>query len=165
MPKQTPFATIVCCSDSRAGPELVFHTGLNEIFVVRNAGNTLANPQALGSVEYSVAEFGVPLIVVLGHTNCGAAKEAVNIATSNKPFPPTLEAMLLPIVPAALAIRGRPGDPYDNAAKENVRRIAATLRSPAQPILHPPQLTGQLKVVGAMYILETGAVDFFDLGP
>lgn len=173
LPKQTPFATIVCCSDSRAGPELIFHTGLMELFVVRNAGNTLANPQALGSVEYSVADFGVPLIVVLGHTNCGAAKEAVNIVQNDKPFPPTLEAMLLPLVPAALATREPAATPardaadedwIDRAAKENVRRITAVLRSPTQPILYPPQLTGQLKVVGATYNLKTGMVDFFDLG-
>jgi carbonic anhydrase len=160
---QTPFATMVCCSDSRAAPEQIFQTGLGEVFVVRNAGSTVANPQALGSIEYSVVDFEVPLIVVLGHTKCGAAKEAVNIVKSNKQFPPTLEAMLLPLLPAALAVRDQPGDWIDNTARENVRRVAKTLRACEQPILYPPQHIGELKVVGAMYDLVTGVVDFFDM--
>ena len=161
--KQTPFATIVSCSDSRAGPEQIFQVGIGELFVVRNAGTTVANPQALGSIEYSVAELHVPLIVVLGHTHCGAVKEATNIVRDNKHFPPTLEAMLLPIVPSALAVRGQPGDPVENAIHENVRRVAAGLRSPDQPILFPPQRTGELKVVGAVYDLASGTVDWFDM--
>jgi carbonic anhydrase len=165
---QGPFATVVCCSDSRAAPEQVFQVGLGEVFVVRNAGSTVANPQALGSIEYSVVDFDVPLIVVLGHTKCGAAKEAINIVKSNKQFPPTLEAMLLPLLPAALATRD-PADDLDTwiakTARENVRRVAKTLRSCDQPILYPPQRKGDLKVVGAMYDLETGVVDFFDQLP
>lgn len=162
---QAPFATFVCCSDSRAAPEQIFQVGLGEVFVVRNAGSTAANPQALGSVEYSVVDFEVPLIVVLGHTKCGAAKEAVNIVKTNKQFPPTLEAMLLPLVPAALATREQPGDWIDNTVRENVRRVTKTLRSCDQPILYPPQHAGELMVVGAVYDLETGMVDFFDVQP
>ncbi len=161
--KQTPFATIVCCSDSRAGPEQIFQVGIGELFVVRNAGTTVANPQALGSIEYSVAELHVPLIVVLGHTKCGAVKEAANIVQSNKRFPPTLEAMLLPLLPAVLAEREEPGDLVENSIRENVRRVTAGLRSPDQPILYPPQRAGELKVVGAVYDLSTGLVDFFDM--
>lgn len=136
--------------------------------MVRNAGSTVANPQALGSIEYSWADFPAPLIVVLGHTKCGAAKEAINIVKSHKQFPPTLEAMLLPLLPAALATQGTPGDMdawIAAAARENVRRFARTLRSCDQPILYPPQRAGKLKVVGAMYDLETGVVDFFDQLP
>lgn len=162
---QGPFATVVCCSDSRAAPEQIFQVGLGEVFVVRNAGSTVANPQALGSIEYSVVDFDTPLIVVLGHTKCGAAKEAINIVKSNTQFPPTLEAMLLPLLPAVLATRDSSNSVdawIANAARENVSRVAKTLRSCDQPILYPPQRAGTLKVVGAMYDLETGVVDFFD---
>ena len=160
--KQYPFATIVCCSDSRVGPEQIFQAGLGELFVVRNAGTTVANPQALGSIEYSVAELKTPLIAVLGHTHCGAVKEAVNIVRDNKEFPPMLEGMLLPLLPAALATRETGDDWVDNAVRENVRRVALMLRSKDQPILYPPQTTGKLKVVCALYDLETGKVGFFE---
>ena len=160
---QLPFASIVCCSDSRAAPEQIFQAGLGELFVVRNAGSTVANPQALGSLEYSVHEWEVPLIVVLGHTKCGAVKEAVNIVKEDAVFPPTLEALLLPLLPAVLATRNLKGDWIENAVRENVKRVAARLRSSDLPILYPPQRTGHLKVVGAIYDLETGVVDFFDL--
>lgn len=162
---QLPFASIVCCSDSRAAPEQIFQVGLGEVFVVRNAGSTLANPQALGSVEYSVHEWDVPLVVVLGHSQCGAVKEAINIVRDDAVFPPTLEAMLLPLLPSVLATRKLKGNWIDNAVRENVRRIAARLRACDQPILSPPQRIGELKIVGAVYDLETGIVDFFDLPP
>lgn len=160
---QKPYAAIVCCSDSRVGPEQIFGSGLGELFVVRNAGNTAATPQSLGSIEYGVAELDVSLILVLGHTECGAVKEATYLVGKNKPFPPTLEAMLLPIVPAVVAVRDEPGDPVHNAVYVNVSRIAAQLRAPDQPILYPPQQAGTLRVTGGVYNLETGLVDFFEL--
>lgn len=163
---QLPYASIICCSDSRAAPEQIFQAGLGQLFVVRNAGSTVANPQALGSVEYSVHEWEVPLVVVLGHTKCGAVKEAVNIVKNNAVFPPTLEGLLLPLLPAVLATREENVDDWINkAVRENVRRITRTLRSCDQPILSPPQRAGKLKVVGAVYDLAEGEVDFFDLPP
>lgn len=159
---QAPFAAIVSCSDSRVGPEQIFGQGLGKLFVVRNAGNTTATPQSLGSVEYAVVDLKVSLILVLGHTKCGAVKEATYLDRDNKPFPPTLEAMLLPIVPAVVTVRGEPGDPVDNAVYANVTRVVAQLRSPDQPLLYPPQKEGKLRVVGGVYNLETGLVDFFD---
>lgn len=163
---QLPYASIICCSDSRAAPEQIFQAGLGQLFVVRNAGTSIANPQALGSIEYSVHEWAVPLIVVLGHTKCGAVKEAIKIVKSNAVFPPTLEALLLPLLPAVLATREENVEDWiDKAVRENVRRIARTLRSCDQPILYPPQRTGKLKVVGAVYDLKEGVVDFFDMPP
>ncbi len=159
---QHPFVTFVCCSDSRVGPEQLFGQGLGEVFVVRNAGNTDASSQSLGSVEYSVFVLHVPLIVVLGHTRCGAVKEAVEIVEHDTRYPGSLEPMLEPLLPAVLAARGQPGDLVENAVRENIRRVAQGLRSPEQPILHPPQHEGKLLVVGAAYDLETGIVDFFD---
>ncbi|MEI9928699.1 MAG: carbonic anhydrase [Sphingomonas sp.] len=142
---------------------MIFEQGLGELFVVRNAGNTAATTQSLGSVEYSVAKVGVPLILVLGHSRCGAVDAATSIVKDNTEFPGSIEAMVEPILPAALAVRGRPGDAVENGVYENVRRVAARLRSPEQPILYPPQRAGKLKVVGGVYDLVTGVVDFFDL--
>lgn len=161
---QHPFATLLCCSDSRVGPEQVFSQGLGELFVVRNAGNTAANYQAVGSVEYSVGKLHAPLIVVLGHSKCGAVEAAAEIAEHNARFPGSIQPMVEPIVPAVLAAHEQPGDWIANAVRENVRRIADTLRSPEQPILYPALRDGELRIVGAVYDLETGVVDFFDEG-
>jgi carbonic anhydrase len=160
---QMPFAAIVGCSDSRVGPEQVFARGLGELFVIRNAGSTAASPQALGSVEYAVTHLGVPLVVVLGHSKCGAVSAAAEVAKNQAELPGSIDTMVEPIVPAVLAVRSRAGDPIDNAVRENVRRVARDLRSPAQPLLAAPQRDGKLKVVGAHYDLETGFVDFFDM--
>lgn len=162
---QTPFAVILGCSDSRVGPEQIFSAGLGELFVVRNAGNTAATAQSLGSVEYAVAQLGVPLILVLGHSKCGAVKAATGVVQNNDRFPGSIGGLIEPIVPAALAVRGQSGDAVENAVRENVRRVAARLRSAEQPILYPPQRAGKVKVAGAVYDLETGVVDFFDLPP
>lgn len=162
---QQPWATIVCCSDSRVPPELIFQTGFGDLFVVRNAGNTAATTQSLGSVEYSVAVLHVPLILVLGHSKCGAVDAATNIVRANASFPGSIGAMVEPILPAALKARGQPGDPVANGVHENVLRVTARLRSSEQPLLYPPQRDGALMVVGGVYDLDTRRIDFFDMPP
>ena len=157
---QTPFAVLVSCSDSRVPPELLFGRGLGELFIIRNAGNTI-DTAALGSVEYAVAELGVPLIVVMGHQRCGAVDAAVSVVRDNAVFPGSIGDMIEPIIPAVLAMRDKPGDLLDNAVRANISRIAQRLRE-AEPILSDPQRNGKLKVVGAYYSLEDGSVDFFD---
>ena len=157
---QTPWATIVCCSDSRVPPELIFRTGFGELFVVRNAGNTTSSSQSLGSVEYSVATFKVPLIIVLGHSDCGAVIAAKSVIDKNSVYPGSIGPMIDPILPAANAVRGQP---VDSAIVENVRRVTARLRSPEQPILYPPQRDHLLAVVGAVYDIGSGTVRFVDI--
>src|SRR4051794_4966757 len=157
---QTPFAVLVSCSDSRVPPELLFGRGLGELFIIRNAGNTI-DTTALGSVEYAVAELGVPLIVVMGHQRCGAVDAAVSVVRDNAVFPGSIGAMIEPIIPAVLSVRDQPGDFLDNAVRANIRRIVRRLRE-AEPTLLTPQREGRLKVVGAHYSLEDGSVDFFD---
>jgi carbonic anhydrase len=158
---QAPFAAYVTCSDSRVSPELLFGRGLGELFIIRNAGNTV-DTVALGSIEYAVAELGVPLIVVMGHERCGAVAAATAVVRQNATFPGNIGRMVEPIIPAVLKAQGQPGDLVDNAIRENVRRVASQLRSSADPLLLEPQQRGRLKVVGAYYDLDTGAVDFFD---
>ncbi|MCW3848988.1 carbonic anhydrase [Sphingomonas sp. LB-2] len=161
---QNPWATVVCCSDSRVPPELIFQTGFGELFVVRNAGNTAATSQSLGSVEYSVYKFHTPLIIVLGHSKCGAVEGATAVVQSNGSavFPGSIGPMVEPIVPAALAARTLPGDPVVNGVRENVIRVRDRLRSPEQPVLFPPYRRGDLAIVGAIYDLDTRHVTFLD---
>src|SRR5919199_2071207 len=106
---QTPFAVFVACSDSRVPPELLFSRGLGELFVVRNAGNTI-DIAALGSVEYGVGVLGCPLVVVLGHENCGAVAAALEVVQRNATFPGVIGEMVQPIIPAVLASRGPSGE-------------------------------------------------------
>lgn len=160
---QAPFVAYVSCSDSRVPPELLFGRGLGELFIIRNAGNTV-DTVAMGSIEFAVAVLGVPLVVVMGHEACGAVKAAMDVVESNARFPGAIGDMIEPIIPAVLAARGTPGDKTEAAIKANVSRVVRRLRTEADPIMLEPQRTGRLKVVGAYYSLTTGNVEFFDVG-
>jgi carbonic anhydrase len=151
----------VSCSDSRVPPELLFGRGLGELFIIRNAGNTV-DTVAMGSLEFAVAVLGTPLVVVMGHGSCGAVKAAMDVVEKNASFPGSIGRMIEPIVPAVLASRGRSGDPLEAAIKANVARTVDRLRTASEPMLLEPQRRGTLKVVGAYYELGTGRVDFFD---
>lgn len=159
---QTPFAVLVSCSDSRVPPELLFGRGLGELFIVRNAGNTV-DTVALGSIEYAVVELGVPLVVVLGHERCGAVAAAVSVVTENATFPGSIGRMVEPIVPAVLLAREEGGDLLENAVRRNVGRVVERLRT-EETVLAAPIAEGRLRVVGARYDLEDGIVEFFDEG-
>jgi carbonic anhydrase len=163
---QTPFAVLVSCSDSRVPPELLFGRGLGELFIVRNAGNTI-DTTALGSLQYAVAELGVPLVLVMGHQRCGAVDAALSVVEKNTTFPGSIGQMLEPIVPAALQAKSAApanasrNDVVDMAVRENVKRVVTRLRTSSEPILLDPLKAGKLKVVGARYSLDDGSVDFF----
>ncbi|QZH76752.1 MAG: carbonic anhydrase [Erythrobacter sp.] len=159
---QNPFAAYVSCSDSRVPPELLFGRGLGELFIIRNAGNTV-DTVALGSIEYAVAVLQVPLVVVMGHQSCGAVKAATDVVNDNATFPGQIGRMIEPIIPAVLAARSEDGDFLDNSVRANVRRVVRQLREQTDPIMMEPQRSGRLKVVGAYYGLNDGQVDFFDL--
>ncbi len=158
---QAPFATVIACADSRVPPELIFGgLGVGELFIARNAGN-LADTATLGTVEYGAAMLGSPLIVVLAHTSCGAVKAACDVVTKNATYPGAIGPMIDPILPAALAVRGEPGDFVVNAAKESAKRTAARLTE-ASGLLGGLAGSGKLKVVAAIYDLELGAVSYLD---
>lgn len=158
---QAPFCAYVSCSDSRVPPELLFGRGLGELFIIRNAGNTV-DTVAMGSIEYAVAELGVPLIVVMGHESCGAVKAAMAVVENNARFPGQIDNMIEPIIPAVLEARGQAGDKTENAVKQNVRRVVRNLREESDPLLLKPLSEGRIKIVGAYYHLDTGAVEFFE---
>jgi carbonic anhydrase len=162
---QTPFAVLVGCSDSRVPPELLFGRGLGELFIIRNAGNTV-DIVAQGSVEYAVAELGVPLIVVLGHERCGAVAAALEVVERDATFPGRIGHMVEPIVPAVLKAKRAVGqgasheDLLDAAVRENVRRVADGLS--LSELLTERERAGRLRIVGARYDLDEGRVEFFD---
>jgi len=155
---QAPWATILCCADSRVPPELVFGgRGLGELFVARNAGN-LADTATMGTLEYGAAVLGSPLIVVLGHSHCGAVDAACKVVTDNATFPGSIGPMIDPIIPAALAVRGRPGDFLDNSVRESALRTARRLTSSAT--LAGLVSAGKLQILAAHYDLESGKVEY-----
>ncbi len=160
---QTPFAILVGCSDSRVPPELLFGTGLGELFIVRNAGNTV-DTVALGSIQYGALVLGAPLIVVLGHERCGAVEAAVSVVEKNATFPGSIGQMIEPIIPAVLRAKSGgalQGDALlDAAIRQNVERTVERLRK-SEPSLIEPLRDGKLKVVGARYDLDDGKVEFF----
>lgn len=153
---QKPIAVIVTCSDSRVAPELVFGVGLGEVFVLRDAGNTIDDVMT-GSIEYAVAELGAPLIVVMGHERCGAVKAAIEAKRDHTPLPGHVHFATDPIWPA---IPNEPvADIVDETVRENVRRMVRQLRA-SEPILPKAIAEGRLKIIGARYDLDDGLVDF-----
>lgn len=156
---QAPWATVVSCADSRVPPELIFGgLGVGELFVARNAGN-LVDTATLGTVEYGAAVLGSPIIVVLGHGRCGAVAAACKVVTENATFPGSIGPMIEPIIPAAIAVRDKPGDFIENAIRQSAIRTAGRLEA-ASPMLAGLVKAGKLKIVAARYDLDEGSVEF-----
>jgi carbonic anhydrase len=159
---QRPIAAYLSCSDSRVAPELLFGRGLGELFIVRNAGNSLCST-ALGSLEFAVTVLGVPLIVVMGHENCGAVRAAVSVVKEHYGYSANISKVLQPLYPAIMEVGDDcPHDLVNAAARHNVHRVVRELREEASPALRRPQEHGVLKIVGAFYDLASGAVHWFD---
>ena len=152
---QSPNVIILSCSDSRVSPEVIFDQSLGDIFVVRTAGN-IADPVALGSIEYAVDHIHSPLLVVLGHTKCGA----VTAACSGDKMPsPNLDAIVSKIGPAVSQAKSyaKPDDLIEAAIKENVHQSAKDVQANSE-IVRDAVKSGKLKVVEAEYQLDTGEV-------
>jgi carbonic anhydrase len=142
-------------------PELIFGGhGLGELFIARDAGN-LVDLSTLGTVEYGAAVLGSPLIVVLAHTACGAVKAACDVVTKNATYPGVIGRMIQPILPAALAVRGDPGDFFDNTAKESAKRTAVGLPG-SSTLLAGLVAEGKLKIVAGIYDLQSGLVTYLN---
>lgn len=150
---QHPFAIIVSCSDSRVPPEVLFDQGLGDLFVIRSAGHVV-DDFALGSIEYAVEHLGSKLIVVLGHERCGA----VDATVKGGEAPGHVKNVVEAIRPAVAKARGKHGDVLCNAVKSNVKMTAEKIRG-SGPILAEPIGDGLLKIVGAYYDLDSGAVE------
>jgi carbonic anhydrase len=155
---QNPFATVVSCADSRVTLELIFDQGLGDLFVIRVAGNTVADPIVIGSVEYAAVVLNTPLIMVLGHEECGAVKAAIDTATNGTVYPGDLPAVITPILPAVQQTLSVPkATQLEAAAEANAQNQTRLLA--AVPLLADRVTSGALKIVGAIYELRTGKVD------
>lgn len=149
---QHPHAIVLSCSDSRVPPEIVFDEGLGDLFTVRVAGNIAADAE-IASIEYGVEHLHVPLVVVLGHQSCGAVAAAIEGGEA----PGHLPALVGAIAPAVEKAKGMKGSLPDNATRVNVENVVSQLRS-SHPVLAERVANGTLKVVGAVYSLDTGKV-------
>ncbi len=162
---QSPIAVVVACADSRVSPELLFDSGIGELFVIRVAGNVVdgAGVTMKGSIEYAVAELNVPLVVVLGHTNCGAVKAAVAHIDQKDSLPGSINGLVELIKPVVSNAKGQPGDIVDNVIQANVIAGVEKLNN-LEPILAPRVQAESVKVVGGIYDLDTGIVKLLQPG-
>ena len=162
--EQAPFAIVLGCSDSRVPLELIFDQGLGDLFVIRVAGNVVS-PSQIGSVEFAAGKFGTPLVVVMGHTQCGAVAATVEHLVAGGEVPtPHLGFIVEKIKPAVEAVRSSnpglgPEDLIAESTRENVRQTVAALASGSE-LLKSRLEKGVLNIVGAEYSLETGRVEF-----
>ena len=159
--KQQPYATILGCSDSRVPPELVFDCGFGELFVVRVAGNVLGR-SILGTIQYAAAHLHTQLFVVLGHEGCGAVKAALATKFEGAAHKSRIAVLLKNIVPALKGLD--PAQPADtllhSAVEANVRHTVRQLLSTPEARIRAA--TTDMKLVGAVYELETGRVRFLE---
>ena len=164
---QRPFAIILGCSDSRTPVEILFDEGFGHLFVVRIAGNVVA-PSVVGSIEFAASQYGTRLVVVLGHTRCGAVMATVRaIQSGDGPESKNIRAITDRIAPHIEGLVRRSGPDLDPAlvresTRMNVRASVDHLRHGSR-LLEDLVLSGRVAVVGAEYELETGQVQFFDL--
>jgi len=153
---QKPFAIIVGCSDSRVPSEIIFDQGLGDLFIVRTAGQ-VSTSASWGSIEFGNAVLGANLIVVMGHTKCGAVSAACKIPD----VPGHIVTLINAIKPAAQLAKSQTGDEVENAVKINVAMQVQQLEN-LEPVLTKGVQSGALKIVGAVYDLETGKITFLD---
>lgn len=160
---QKPVAIVLGCSDSRVPVEMVFDQGLAELFVVRVAGNVCATSE-LASIEYGIKYLGIPLVIVLGHSDCGAVKAAVDSAVNGSLLPGNLPTIMSKIAPAVAAARkSHPAEKGDqlvhSSAVANVWLAANDMLSNSS-IVKEAVFSGKVKIVGAMRDLKTGTITF-----
>jgi len=163
---QEPFAIILGCSDSRVPAEIVFDQGLGDLFVIRVAGNIVA-PSQIGSVEFAATKFGTRLVVILGHSHCGAIEETLQqLQQSSENRSRNLKSIVDFVRPSvepllAQGLGDDPGEVIRQAVRANIKASAAHMRR-GSVILEDLERDEGLVIVGAEYSLETGLVDFFD---
>lgn len=162
---QNPFAIILACSDSRVPTELIFDQGIGDLFVIRVAGNIVA-PSQIGSIEYAATEFGTRLVVVLGHSNCGAVIATLKeLAKKESHRSPNLRAIVDRIRPAIEPVLEKHTD--DESEKVIRESVRANVRASVNQLQHGSLIIenlideGSLEIVGAEYSIEAGTIEFF----
>ncbi|MGH3645837.1 MAG: carbonic anhydrase, partial [Micromonosporaceae bacterium] len=153
---QHPYAITLGCADSRVPPELLFDQGLGDIFDQRVAGNVI-DDLMLGSIEFGIEEFGSPLLLVLGHERCGAITATVEAIRTGHTPPGHIGAIVEVLRPVVEPVMDRPGDPVENGVRANVRAVVKQLRQRSH-LVQEKIKTGELRVYGARYDLDTGRV-------
>lgn len=163
---QNPFAIILACSDSRVPTELIFDRGIGDLFVIRVAGNIVA-PSQIGSIEFAAKQFGTRLVVVLGHSDCGAiiaTLQELGLKESHRS--PNLRAIVDRIRPAVEPILNEHSDLDDKAVVDEC--VRANVRASVEQLRHGSLIleqlinSGDLTIVGAEYSIETGYIEFFE---
>lgn len=158
---QNPYACILGCADSRVSPELAFDENQGDLFITRVAGN-FVTPEILASLEYGTAVLNAQLIMVLGHTSCGAIGATIKAVEKDENFPGHIQSLTTALSPAVRnAISKKPNDLTDAATRENVRLNVIKLRQ-ATPLLSKRVRDGQLRVVGGLYDIKSGRVELID---
>ncbi len=155
---QHPHTTVLCCSDSRVPPELLFDQGLGDIFVVRTAGEVV-DDAAMGSLEYAAEHLHVRLLVVLGHTSCGAVKATLENSEKGGEVPGKIGSLVEAIKPAVAKGKAQPGDKLRNSIEAQVHLVVERLKG-SEPILKELIEKNELEVAGAVYHLESGEVEW-----
>jgi carbonic anhydrase len=155
---QSPEAVVVSCSDSRVPPEAVFDRGIGQLFVVRTAGEVVGDYE-LASIEYAVEHLHVPLIVVMGHERCGAVKAAIEAKPGETGGDDHIGALVAFIAPAVAAARKAPGGDLLAAAVRQEARHVVTRILAESAVVRDAADQGQVKIVAAVYDLDTGAVE------
>ena len=158
---QHPYATILSCSDSRVPPELIFDAGFGELFIIRVAGNVLS-PEIAGSIQYAGRHLHTPLFVVLGHTKCGAVSAAVDSRLRGTRQASRIQLLVDSILPSLADL-----DPQLSPEAMSAQAVEANVRWTMRQILDTPegrerQAEGSVKLVGAIYEIETGRVRFLE---
>jgi carbonic anhydrase len=156
---QTPFASVFSCVDSRVPPELIFDRGLGDLFVIRTAGQVL-DGAVLGSLEFGVAELKIPLLLVLGHSECGAVKATIEAVEHGSAAPDEINVLVEGIRPAVERAHAAGGELLPTAIDANIALTVARLRE--TPILAQAIAAGALKVAGARYDLASGKVELVE---
>ena len=151
---QTPFATIVGCSDSRVSAEILFDQGFGDLFVTRTAGQVMAQA-SYGTIEYASVALGTKLILVLGHSYCGAVEAAIKLPENP---PGHVVTLINSIKPSTMGIFGTGQDRMNYAIRQNVINQVNELRN-LEPILSKKYHRGEILIVGGIYDLETGKVE------
>jgi len=154
---QNPYAGILSCADSRISPEYAFDSGRGDLFVARVAGN-FANPNNIASFEYAVEVLKTPLLMVLGHDNCGAIKATISAVKDSIMYPGHIPTLIESLSPAVKAASNLSGDLLYNSTRENVKQNVEILKN-SGPILSVALKEKKLKIIGAIYRLKTGEIE------
>lgn len=155
---QSPCAAIITCADSRVSPEIMFRQGLGQLFVIRSAGNLAQGPQVLGSLQYAVEHLNVPLVIILGHSKCGAVGAAVQDVQLSG-----MLSMLIKDIANAIQDAGGLTKDVGEAVKRNVKGGVSGLRNDETSVFAKAEAQGNTLIRGAVYDIDTGLVSLVEV--